>query len=170
MHTPVHIEGRKYFGVSEDEYWNCVFTVSTGEKVTTAIMYCLESAAASTTGLLAITRYVQLKNPFSIVKKKMIIICIALVFMIIASLQLFHLFSPLHKTVHSNMLMLAMNVNPYNIEFVWSSQYFSEMITNSGTMIVQVAALVLLRKQSNKTLGSKILKRRRGSRVVSRSC
>jgi len=83
--------------------------------------------------------------------------------MIIASLQVFHLFSPLHKTVPSNMLMLAMNVNPYNIEFVWSSQYFSEMITNSGTMIDQVAALVLLRKQSNKTLGSKILKRGRGS-------
>ena len=164
-------EGRWCFGLTEDEYWNCVFSASTGHKVSTAVMHCLESATVSTTGLLAITRYIQLKNPFFIVKKKIITLSITLVFIVILCLQLFRLFSPLNKTRYSPMLMLALNVNPYDIGYSWPSQYLSEMINNSGTISVQIAALIstiltayiLFRKSSNNTLGSNSRKRKRGS-------
>ena len=135
-------EGRWCFGLTEDEYWNCVFPASTGHKVSTAVMHCLDSAAVSTTGLLAITRYIQLKDPLKDVRKKIILLFIGVAFTVILFLQLFNLFSPIHKTYYSPLLMLALNVNPYNIGLSWRSQYVSVIITNAGTIIVQIGALV----------------------------
>ena len=35
------------FGISDEEYWNCIYAASTGQKVSTAVLLCLDSAAVS---------------------------------------------------------------------------------------------------------------------------
>ena len=165
-------KGKRCFGKSEDEYWNCVFTASTDQKVSSAVMHCLDSAAVSTTGLLAIARYIQLKNPLRIVKKKIIVVLISVLFIVTFFLQLLSLFSPMEKIVYSLMIMSAININPYNLENTWQSQYLSEMITNSVFIIVQLGALVaailaaniIFRTHKNKQLGANnSAMRKRGS-------
>ena len=140
-------DGKRCYGKSEDEYWNCVFTASTGQKVSSAVMHCLDSAAVSTTGLLAIARYIQLKNPLRIIKKKIITLAINLVFAVLIFLRFFSLFSPVktrYITVYSPMLMLALNANPYNISvgLPWHNQYLSLVITNAGTIVLQIGAII----------------------------
>ena len=172
INTP-HEPNTKCFGVSEKEYWNCIYPSTIGQIVSTSVMLCVYSAEVSTAGLLAINRYIQLTYPLILISKRCVTCCIAVVFAVILCLQLSALISPIHRSVYSPMLMQVVNANPYNLGFSWQSQYISTLITNLGAITVQLGALVsavftvtsLLRNHSGPGLGNNRLsqQRKRGS-------
>ena len=163
-------EGRQCFGISDEEYWNCIYLASTGQKVSTAVLLCLDSAAVSTTSLLAITRYIQLTNPLMIVRKRRVSLAIALVFTVAVCLHLFSIFGSHHDTFYSVMVMLVMHIDPYDFGLAWQNQYLSGVITNLGTLVLQLGALIsalltayfLFNKKESNISGSN-LRRKRGS-------
>ena len=163
-------EGKQCFGISDEEYWNCIYKASTGQKVSTAILLCLDSAAVSTTSLLAITRYIQLTNPLVIIRRRRVGLAIALAFTVAVCLHLFSIFGSHHDTFYSVMVMLVMHIDPYDFGLAWQDQYFSGVITNLGTLVLQLGALIsalltayfLFKKKESNISGSN-LRRKRGS-------
>ena len=174
-------EGRQCFGISDEEYWNCIYLASTGQKVSTAVLLCLDSAAVSTTSLLAITRYIQLKNPLVRVRKRRVALAIASVFIVAVCLHLFSIFGSHHDTFYSVMVMLVMHIDPYDFGLAWQNQYLSGvmshhtgqiliLMTNLGTLVLQLGALIsalltayfLFNKKESNISGSNV-RRKRGS-------
>ena len=162
------------FGISDEEYWNCIYLASTGQKLSTAVLLCLDSEAVTTTGLLAIVRFIQLNDPLTVIRKKVVSLSIALVFTSTVCLHCFSLFSPIHKAVYSPMLMFALNADPYGFGFAWTTQYASILITSFITILVQLgafasailAAVVLYKKHRTKTSSSARPRSRKRSRKV----
>ena len=157
-------------GGFDKEYWNCIYTPSIGQKVSAVVLLCLDSAAVTTTSLLAIIRFIQLKDPFCIVKKKFIILSIVVAVTITACLQCTSLFSS--KSKYSPLLMLTINGDPFGFGYrPWYAQYASILLTNSVIIGFQLAALIsamitaciIFRKQERNALGNNNLRRKQGS-------
>ena len=166
------LTGLMCFGTGgiDEEYWNCIYTPSLGQKVSAVVLLCLDSAAVTTTSLLAIVRFIQLKDPFYIVKKKFIVLSIVVAVCVTACLQCTSLFSS--KSKYSPLLMLTINGDPFGLGYrPWYAQYASILLTNSVIISFQLAALIsavitaciIFKKQEGNALGNNNLRRKQGS-------